>query len=150
MRPYEATLGMLLLIGSGSAAFAQLPSAPPSPPEFVQNLGLTPEQIQQIESIREQARPKLAQLDRDLKAARQTLETLMSSANATEAQIREQHRQVEALRQQLSETTIESRLAIREVLTPEQRVGFEAEMQRLRQSVQNRPVQNRWGASEQP
>lgn len=150
MRAYGVMLGMLLAIGSGSAVLAQPVTAPPPVPEFIQNLNLTPQQVEQIESIREGARGKIDAIDRNLKTARATLETLMSSANATSSQLREQYQQVELLRQQLSQITFENRLAIREVLTPEQRVGFEAEMQRLRQSVQNRPVQNRRGASEQP
>jgi Spy/CpxP family protein refolding chaperone len=55
------------------------------------------------------------------------------ASTASQNQIREKYRQVETLKQQVADIKFESMLAMREVLTPEQRRQF-AERK-----------QNRWG-----
>ena len=52
--------------------------------------------------------------------------------------MREKHRQIIGLRQQLEEVQFESTLAMREVLTPEQRSQLAQLMQQRRQTAKNR------------
>jgi Spy/CpxP family protein refolding chaperone len=52
--------------------------------------------------------------------------------------MREKHRQIIGLRQQLEEVQFESTLAMREVLTPEQRSQLAQLMQQRRQTSKNR------------
>jgi Spy/CpxP family protein refolding chaperone len=52
--------------------------------------------------------------------------------------MREKHRQIIGLRQQLKEVQFESTLAMREVLTPEQRSQLAQMMQQRRQTAKNR------------
>ncbi|NET34424.1 MAG: Spy/CpxP family protein refolding chaperone [Cyanothece sp. SIO1E1] len=89
-------------------------------PRWLQELDLSPEQSEQIQSIREQARPEKESLREQLREARTQLQSLLSS-NATDGQLRQQHQQIQELHQQLSDQRFENMLAIRQILTPEQR-----------------------------
>ncbi len=90
--------------------------------QWMQQLGLTSEQQQKIVSIQSQYKPQLEQAHSALGQAMQQLQQLMVSNSASDAQIQSQHQQVETLQQQLSNTMFEQVLAIRDVLTPQQRV----------------------------
>ena len=114
------------------------PQKPPVLPKIVLDLGLSPEQVKQLEDIRIQSGSQLDQVDRELSKADQELEVLMNSATATDSQIREKYGQVVTLRQKLSELTFESRLAMRAVLTPDQRLAFEQQLLRLQSSYRKR------------
>jgi Spy/CpxP family protein refolding chaperone len=61
---------------------------------------------------------------------------MAGTANASE--MREKYRQIIGLRQQLEEVQFESTLAMREVLTPEQRSQLAQMMQQRRQTAKNR------------
>lgn len=100
--------------------------------QLFQELNLAPEQTQQIEAIRNQYQDQISQRKQAVRQARQELVELMAST-ASQNQIREKYRQVETLKQQVADIKFESMLAMREVLTPEQRRQF-AERK-----------QNRWG-----
>lgn len=91
--------------------------------QLFQNLNLTPEQNQQIETIQNQYREQIFQRGQALRQARQELVELMAGT-ASESQIREKYRQVAALQQQVSDLRFDNMLAMREVLTPEQRRQF--------------------------
>ena len=52
--------------------------------------------------------------------------------------MRDKHRQIMGLRQQLEEIQFESTLAMREVLTPEQRTQFSQMMQQRREAAKTR------------
>lgn len=97
---------------------------PPEPTPIMQELGLTREQVEKLAEVRRQYSEPISQTDQALQQIEQELEELIASPNATEDQIREKYRQVEALRQKLSELTLESRLASRSLLTPAQRRAF--------------------------
>ncbi len=88
---------------------------------WLQELNLTKEQIQKIQAIRRQYQDRLTQQRQSVKQAQQSLKDLMASGNASSEQIRQQFNQVQALQQTLADTRMESMLAIRTVLTGEQR-----------------------------
>jgi periplasmic protein CpxP/Spy len=83
-------------------------------------LNLTPEQQAQIKAIRDQERTASADLRQQMKAARDQLGTLMAG-NADDAQLRQQHGQVQQLMQQMGDRRFDTMLKIRAILTPEQR-----------------------------
>ena len=91
--------------------------------ELFEDLNLTSEQNQQMETIQNQYREQISQRGQALRQARQELVELMAGT-ASESQIREKYSQVAALQQQVSDIRFDSMLAMREVLTPEQRRQF--------------------------
>ncbi len=102
-------------------------------PRLLQELNLTPAQTQRLRAIRAQHQRSLAQRARSLRQAQQELQQLMAGA-APASQVRSKFRQVESLRQQIAQLRFESMLAIREVLTPEQRRRFAQSLQSRRQN----------------
>ena len=101
-----------------------------------QQLNLTPEQKAKIESIRAQSKDQWTRQREAFKQAQQELRTLMAS-NADSNQIRDKHNQVMAIKQQLENSGFESRLAIRDVLTPEQRAQLDQLMKQRYQNHKN-------------
>ena len=88
---------------------------------WLDELDLTTEQSEQIQAIREDSRATMEPLHQQLQQAREQLQSQLASDTPTD-QLRRQHQQVQALQQQLGEQRFESMLAIRQVLTSEQRV----------------------------
>lgn len=104
---------------------------PPDPSQIVEELGLTEEQIAQLNQIRRQFTPLIEPLYEEWNEAQQELETLIVSADASETQVRQKYDDVEGLRSQISQLQFERRMAIREILKPEQRLPFEEYIQRF-------------------
>jgi periplasmic protein CpxP/Spy len=104
---------------------------------LMRELNLSADQMNQIQQIRSRYRD---QLQRDRTAARQAqqeLRTLMAG-NATDEQIREKFRQVQALRTKTAEAQFNSMLEMRNVLTPEQRQKFAERMEKRRGEMRER------------
>ncbi|MEP6490032.1 Spy/CpxP family protein refolding chaperone [Microcoleus vaginatus GB2-A3] len=151
IRRISALAVLMLTLGSTAAAIA-VPN-PIEPETIAQNqrpnrpagreggmfekLNLSAEQKQQMQAVRDRYKDQLSQRMQAVRQARQELDTMMSgTANASE--IREKHRQIMGLRQQFEEVQFENTLALREVLTPEQRSQFAQLMQQRRQTARNR------------
>lgn len=101
-------------------------------------LNLSADQKQKMQTVRDRYKEQVSQRMQAVRQARQELETMMSSPTANVSQMREKHRQIMGLRQQLEEVQFESTLAMREVLTPEQRTQLSQLMQQRRQTAKNR------------
>lgn len=144
---------LMLLIGPAVSTLAapnpaQLPAAVAQQPprtdrpggneeRLFEQLNLSQEQKQKMQAIRNQYKDQLNQRRQALHQAQQELKTLMTGT-ASANQIREKHRQLLTLRQQLEEVQFESMLAMREVLTPEQRNQFAQLMQQRWDNFRNR------------
>lgn len=100
---------------------------------WLQQLNLSREQMQKIQAIRARYKTKIEQNSQILRQAQQELSNLMAGVASTN-EIREKHRQVEQLRQQLAQMRFESMLEIRDVLNPEQRRQFIQMMQQRRRN----------------
>ena len=87
---------------------------------LVQQLDLTSEQSEQIETIREQSKTENQALFEQLQTNRQQMQSLLTS-NADPEQLRNNHQQGQNLRQELDDNRFETLLEVREILTPEQR-----------------------------
>ncbi len=98
---------------------------------LIQELNLTPEQTQRLQTLQNQYQGQISQRRQAARQARQELFDLMAGT-ASESQVRDKYRQVEALKQQAEDVKFDSLLAMREVLTPEQRRQFAERMQRHR------------------
>ncbi|MEQ8998746.1 MAG: Spy/CpxP family protein refolding chaperone [Coleofasciculus sp. B1-GNL1-01] len=104
---------------------------PPDPSPLIEEIGLTEEQITQLNQISRKFSPLLDSLYEKWDEAQQELETLIVSADASESQVRQKYSDVEALRTEISQLQFERRMAIRDVLRPDQRLPFEQYMQSL-------------------
>ncbi|MFN4066703.1 MAG: Spy/CpxP family protein refolding chaperone [Thermosynechococcus sp.] len=98
----------------------------------LENLNLTPEQRQRLQAVRQQYQGQMEQTRNQLRTAKQELRQMMSG-NASEDQIRSKHQQVRQLENQLASLRFESMLAMRGILTPQQRQALATQMQQRRQ-----------------
>ncbi len=105
--------------------------------KLMQELNLTPDQAQKIQAIRDQYKDQIAQRRQAVVQARRELQDIMVGT-ASEDQIREKHSQVEALEQQVREAGFDQMLAIRGVLTPEQRSQAAQIIQKRQADFRNR------------
>ncbi len=95
---------------------------------WMSNLNLSAEQQQQIEQIRQSSQDEFERLREQTRQAREQMRQLMSS-NASDSQLRNQHRQLQELNQQMGNLRFEQMLKIRAVLTEAQRRELAENMQ---------------------
>lgn len=105
--------------------------------KIMQELNLTSEQTQKIQAIRTQYKDQIAQRHQAFLQAKRELKDLIIGT-ASEDQVREKHSQVEALEQQVREAKFDQMLAIRGVLTPEQRNQAAEIIQKRQADFRNR------------
>ena len=106
-------------------------------PRWIGQLNLTPQQAQRMQNIQNQYKGRMEQSVRAMRQAQIELRDLMASDAASNV-IRQKHRQVENLRQEVSNLRFESLLEMREVLTPAQRRQFAQNMENQRQNFPRR------------
>jgi periplasmic protein CpxP/Spy len=88
--------------------------------KWQEQLNLSADQKAQIKQIRDQAKSDSQSLRQQMRTAFEKQQSLMAG-NASDDQIRQQHREVQALRQQAADRRFDTMLKIRQILTPEQR-----------------------------
>jgi Spy/CpxP family protein refolding chaperone len=151
IRRLWAVAFLMLTLGSATAATAV--SNPVEPQTIAQNqrpnrpggkqggmfdqLNLSADQKQKMQAISDRYKDQISQRMQAVRQARQELATMMTGT-ATASEMREKHRQIIGLRQQLEDVQFESTLAMREVLTPEQRSQLAQMMQQRRPTAKNR------------
>jgi periplasmic protein CpxP/Spy len=100
---------------------------------LAKELSLSREQIQQLQQLRKNAQGKNKQRRQNLQIAKQELNQLIQG-NASTDQVRQKRQQVQSLQREIADTNFEQTLAIREILTPEQRVKLQQIMAQRRQN----------------
>ena len=108
--------------------------------KWINQLNLTQEQKQKLQAIQSRYKNEIFQRQQAVRQANKELREMMVS-NASVDQIRRQHTQVQQLRQQLEETRLNSILAMRDVLTSEQRSKL-AQLMQQRQPNPRKPQGN--------
>jgi periplasmic protein CpxP/Spy len=103
---------------------------------LVKELNLSPDQIQRLQQLRTNSQGKTKERRQALRAAKQELTQLLQG-NASSDQIRQKRQQVQSLQREVADSNFENTLAIREILTPEQRVKLQQLMQQRRQNRRN-------------
>lgn len=88
-----------------------------------QQLDLTPEQSEQIETIQQQSQADTEPLRQEFQQAHAQMRSLLAG-NANSDELRQQHQQIQTLHQQLGNQRFETMLQVREILTPEQRSSW--------------------------
>ncbi|MFP4133375.1 MAG: Spy/CpxP family protein refolding chaperone [Halothece sp.] len=107
---------------------------------LLDNLNLSEEQKNQLQTIRTDYQPRMIEQREQMAQANQTLREMMHNNPSTE-ELRNQHEQVQGLRQEMANLRFERMLEMREVLNPEQREQFAELMQERRG---NRGGNRRW------
>ena len=108
--------------------------------QLLQQLNLTPDQQQRIQSIMQASRSEKEGLRQQMQQAKQQLRSL-ASGNASESQLRQQYQRVQSVQQQMSNHRFETMLKIRAELTPEQRAQMAQLMEQQKERRQNRRSQ---------
>ncbi len=101
--------------------------------KLAKELNLSADQIQRLQKMRADSQGKTKERRLALRTAKQELTQLMQG-NGSSSQIRQKRQQVQSLQREVSDVNFENTLAIREILTPEQRVKLQQLMQQRRQN----------------
>jgi Spy/CpxP family protein refolding chaperone len=91
-----------------------------APGKVLQQLNLSNDQIQQIKAIRSRNNLEIRSSRQRLRQLQDEMQSLMSGTSSSE-QIRAKFNELQSARQQASKLQFEQMLAMREVLTPQQR-----------------------------
>ena len=99
---------------------------------WLEELDLSTEQAESIQSIREEAKQTMEPLRERLQQEREALRSQLAGDTATDQQLREQHGRIQDMHQELGAQRFDTMLAIRRVLTPEQRAQMSELMEQRR------------------
>lgn len=109
-----------------------------APGKVLQQLNLSTQQLQQIKAIRERNSAEIRSSRQRLHQLQQEMQGLMAGTTPSD-QIRSKFNELQSLRAQVSKLQFEQMLAMREVLTPPQRIQLaEAIKQRQGNRRENR------------
>jgi periplasmic protein CpxP/Spy len=103
---------------------------------LAKELNLSRDQIQQLQILRKNSQVKTKERRQTLQTAKQELKQLIQG-NASSDQIRQKRQQVQSLQREIADTNFEYTLAIRELLSIEQRVKLQQIMEQRRQNQLN-------------
>lgn len=112
----------------------------------LKQLNLSTEQLQKLKAIRDRNLVRIRELAQQSRQANKELRDLMAGSESSDV-IRAKHNQVLTLQQELQKQHFERMLAMREILTPQQRSQFNESMQknrsnRMREGMKER-IENR-------
>lgn len=121
----------------------RLPRSPdrrPPPRRLFQDLQLSRQQRQDIRAIHQQYSPQTRERAQSLRQTRQDLRAMIAG-ETSDTEIRDQFQKLEQLTQETLKLRFESMMAIRNVLTPDQRqrLAQKLEERRRRRQQQRRP-----------
>ncbi|MDJ0704258.1 MAG: Spy/CpxP family protein refolding chaperone [Leptolyngbyaceae cyanobacterium MO_188.B28] len=100
---------------------------------WLEQIDLSAEQTERIQAIREETKQTMEPLREQLRQERDMLQSQMAGDRATDEQLRAQHQKIQDLHQQLGVERFETMLAIRQVLTSEQRAEMAELMEQRRE-----------------
>ncbi len=134
-----ASIAALIVASTALVAVPTFAQRDPGGPEqmierLTRDLNLTAEQRQRVQAIRQQYEPQVQPRREQIRRLRQELMNLLVS-NASEPEIRAKRQQVEQLQQELNNLGFDQMLAIRQVLTPEQRQQLAQRMTQRRERL---------------
>lgn len=110
--------------------------------KILKQLNLSPEQLQKLKEVRDRDRDRIRDLSQQSRQANRELRDLLAS-NESSAVIRQKHTQVLNLQQELQKQHFERMLAMRDILTPQQRSQLNEIIQKNRPDRSpNRPKES--------
>lgn len=130
----------------GQPAGQQTPVAPESQPggggDPIRQLNLTPEQREQIRSIRENNKEERAAINQRLRETNRALDEALNAEDPIEGVIEQRVRDVAAAQAAAMRMRVLTEIRIRRVLTLEQRKLLRSLQQQVRESRQERRLDN--------
>ena len=114
----------------------------------METLALSEAQVTQIRAIQESDRDPMQALHTNLRTEREAMHDLMSGT-ASEAELRAQHEAIQTLHREVADLRFENMLAVRNVLTPEQRTDLSERMAQRREEHRERFQERREGRRQQ-
>lgn len=143
-------LALLAVIGfpavnSVSGQTAQQSTAAPDPQQGgdpIRQLNLTPEQVEQIRSIRENNKAERIAIKDHLDGANRALEEAINSDTPDEAVVEQRLREAASAQASVMRMRVLTEIRIRRVLTPEQRKLLRSLQQQAQQSRRERLLNN--------
>jgi Spy/CpxP family protein refolding chaperone len=144
MRPVKITVLMLMAFFSSEMALAQPPARNPERQiqEVLKTVQLDPEQKVKVRQIRESSRNRLQGLRDELDKSRRALDEQLDN-NADDAAVRQAFQNLQTARQALENARFERMLAIRAVLSEQQRSAFQDLRQKTRAAREPGPSATR-------
>jgi Spy/CpxP family protein refolding chaperone len=145
------TLFLFLLAASASQVLAQTPEEAPTAENaegnqdanWINVLGLTPDQVERIRTIRQQTRLEWQIARQRLNRAQRALDEAIYSDDASEALVEQRTREVAEAQATEVRLRAQTELGIRRVLTPQQLSTFRLiRQQRLRAAQMKRRLEN--------
>ncbi len=108
-----------------------------APGKVLKELNLSNEQLQQIKTIRERNRTEIMSSRQKLRQLHQEMRDLMAG-NTSSDQLRAKFNEMQSLRAQVAKLQFEQMLAMRDVLTPQQRTQLAEIMKQRKGRRENR------------
>jgi len=136
-----------ILIFSFSAAKAQNENPPQPPPDnsfrparpnLLGELGLSQEQIQQIQRINIESRTQMRAVQERVRTANRNLDQAVYADDANDSVIQERLKEVQAAQAEAIKIRINTEFEVRKVLTPEQLIKFREIRQKFAERMNNR------------
>ena len=97
---------------------------PPRRPDLLRQLGLSPDQLQQIRQINKERKPLMDEAARRLRDANRNLDMAIYADNVDENEVQQRLNEFHAAQSEMSRLRFMSELQVRRVLTPDQLVKF--------------------------
>lgn len=106
-------------------------------PNLLAELGLSPDQVQQIRRMNQERRPAMMEAQRRMRDANRNLDIAIYGEAISDADFQTRLKEFQAARAELDRLRFEGELSVRKVLTPEQLVHFREIRRRFAEARQN-------------
>ena len=107
-------------------------------PNLLAELGLTPEQIQQVRRLNQERRPALMAAQTRMREANRNLDMAIYSDTVSDKEFQTRLQEFQAAQAELARLRFDGELAVRKILTPEQLVRFRELRRRFAEMRNNR------------
>lgn len=113
-------------------------------PNLLAELGLAPEQVQQIRRMNQERRPKMIEARQRMGDAQRNLDmAIYGDSVISDAEFQARLKEFQTAEAELARLRFENELAVRKVLTPEQLVRFREIRRRFAEAARDNRLQNR-------
>ena len=122
-------------------------------PNLLAELGLSPEQVQQIRRMNQERRPAMMDAQRRLREANRDLDIAIYGEAVSEQEFQTRLKEFQSAQADIARLRFESELSVRKILTPEQLVRFRDLRRRfaeMRNNIQQRRERRHDGRGRRP
>jgi Spy/CpxP family protein refolding chaperone len=106
-------------------------------PNLLAELGLSPEQVQEIRRMNQERRPAMMEAQRRMRDANRNLDIAIYGEAISDADFQTRLKELQTVRAELDRLRFEGELAVRKILTPEQLVRFREIRRRFAEARQD-------------